>query len=569
MQRDATSSYEFGGYSLDVSRRSLTREGRAVPLTTKLFDILLLFIRNSGRVITKEELMREIWPDSFVEESNITVSVSALRKALGEGHGRGEYIRTVPKRGYVFVAGVRELSREASSLAVMPLENQSADPSLEYLSDGITESIINSLSQLPRLRVMARATVFRYKGRGVDSLTAAREMGVRAVLTGRVLQLGESLIVRAELVDVADGSQIWGEQYDRRLQDLLAVQEEIARAISEKLRLRLTSEDRERLGKRHTESNEAYRLYVKGRYFLNRFDREGGQRCVRYFSEAVEIDPAYALAYAGLADSYYRLANTYLAPVEAMPKAKAAALRAVELDATLAEARTSLGFIKMVYDWDWAGAAREFERAVELNFGSPLAHTRRGWHLALLGRFDEAVAELRVALELDPLSLFVNMYLASVLYYARRYEEAIGQCRKTLELDPNYFPAHGCLGESLSQLGDYASATAELERALAVEDNSEILGWLGRTHALAGRRGEAEAVIEELTRRARRSYVSTYPVAVVRAALGERDAAVAAVERLLDDRNEILTQFGVDPKLDALRPDPRFREVLRRVGLAS
>ncbi len=464
MSRPAKHFYEFGRFRLDPEEHLLLRNGKPVALTPKVFDILLVLIRNSGHVVEKGELMRAVWPDSFVEENNLTVNMSALRKALGTGHAERQYIETVPKRGYRFFANVREVRGESpdlveeyagarliteekssvrrdqaiTSLAVLPLVNASADPQMEYLSDGITETIINSLAQLPQLRVMARSTVFRYKGREADPQAVGHELGVGAVLTGRVSQVGESLIISMELVDVAHGWQLWGEQYNRNPADIFALQEEIAREISGKLRLRLTGEQQQRLTKRYTESTEAYQAYLRGRYHWNKYTREGLKKGTAYFQQAIDLDPGYALAYAGLADSYYRLSNLYLPPREAMPKAKAAAMKALEIEEMLAEAHASLGLVRFWYEWDWQGAEREYKRAIELNPGYAIAPLWYGLQLMALGRFDDALAEMKRAQDLDPLSLVINTNLGGTLYRARRYDQAIEQCRRTLEIDSSF-----------------------------------------------------------------------------------------------------------------------------------
>src|SRR5712692_4716749 len=416
--------YEFGTFRLDTGERLLLRKGQAVPLTPKVFDTLVALVQKSGHVVGKDELMNEVWADSFVEESNLTQNIFMLRKVLGENRDGRSYIETVPKRGYRFVASVREVMDDnddlatekhtgpgiiskataeddvLNSLAVLPLTNVSESPDAEYLSDGITESIINSLSQLPQLRVMARSTVFRYKGVEVDPRQVGQDLGVRAVLAGRVLQISDSLIVRTELVDVANGWQLWGEQYNRKLADILVLQEEISREISEKLRIKLTGEEKKRLAKRYTDDSEAYRLYLKGRYYWNKYTKEGLTKAIEYFNQSIELDRSYALAFAGLADAYYRLSNAYLPPKEAMPKARAAAMKAVDIDDTLVEAHASLGLIKMYHDWDWAGAEREYKRAIELDPRSGLGYLRYGSYLQLVGRFDEANASFERARQL-------------------------------------------------------------------------------------------------------------------------------------------------------------------------
>ena len=530
MVRRSKYSYEFGSFRIDPAERLLMRNGTPLPLTPKAFETLLILVQNSGHVLTKENLMREVWPDTYVEEANLTQNVFTLRKVLGQSVDGRQYIETVPRLGYRFAATVREVrsdgpNRSIDSLAVLPLMNASGDPSLEYLSDGLTESIINSMSQLPQLRVMARSTVFRYKSREVDAEKVGHDLRVRVVLTGRILQLGERLIIRTELVDTADGSQLWGEQYNRKPSDLLAVQEEISREISENLRIRLTGEEKERLTKRHTEDTEAYQLYLKGCYFLNKYTKEDGEKAFDYFQRAIAIDPSYSLAYVGLADYYYRVSTTYLSPREALPKAKAAALKALELDDTLAEAHTSLAYILMLYDWHWAAAEAEFKRAITLKPGYAPAHRWYGIYLVAVGRFDESLAEMERAHELDPLSLQVNVSLAAPLYFARKYDQAMEHFQKTLEMDENFWPAHYLLGWVYEERGEFRRAIAEFQKARKLDDTPMILAGLGYAFGIAGKRGAAQKILEELSALSQKMYVSPYFIAIVHAAVEKRDEA--------------------------------------------
>jgi TolB-like protein/Tfp pilus assembly protein PilF len=584
-------AYEFGPFRLIPVERRLLRDGRDVPLTPKLFDMLLLLVRRSGQLVRKEELMQEVWPDTAVQENNLTVSMSMVRKALGEGRDSVRFIETVPKSGYRFIARVREVrgggddaaerhggapaaggaTQERggviSSLAVLPLANTSNDPNLEYLSDGITETIINNLSQLPSLKVMARSTVFRYKGETSAPVEVARELGVQAVLVGRVLGVGDRLVVRVELVDAADGSQLWGEQYDRPLSDIFAVQVEIARHVSEKLRLRLTSEERKRLAKRYTDDAEAYQLYLKGRYFWNKFSKEWVEKGIEHFEQAIAVAPNYALAYAGLADSYFRLSDAYMPPKEALPKAKAAALRAIELDEELSEGHASLGLIKVYYDHDWAGAEVEYLRAIELNPNSSIAHQRYGSYLMYIERFDEAAAEYEQAHELDPLSQRINLGMAANMILMGRLEQADRQLRKTLELDPDYYPARHGLGVLRLRQGRYEESVAEFRRACQVEaDAYPTMGFMGHVYALAGDVGAAREVLRRLEELSRQTYGSPYSLAVVHVGLGEYGRALDYLERLYEERNDWVVWFKHAPELDRLHSEPRFAELLRRIG---
>jgi TolB-like protein/Tfp pilus assembly protein PilF len=441
---------------------------------------------------------------------------------------------------------------------------------LYYLSDGITESIINSLSQLPSLRVLARSTVFRYKGLDVDPLTVGREMNVRAVLTGRLIQLDDNLIIRTELVDTSNGWQLWGEQYHRKASDILSVQEEISRHISEKLRTKLSGEEEQRLAKRPTQSTAAYQTYLKGRYHWNKRTQEGIERGIEYFKEAIALDPNYALAYAGLADSYALLgAVEYaaLSPGEAMQQARGATLKALEIDDTLAEAHASLAYVR-IFDWNWPEAEREYRRSIELNPSYATAHHWYAHYLTAMGRQAEAVNEMKLARELDPLSLPVNSGMGWHYYLTRQYDEAIREYHKTLELNENFYMAHFLLGMAYEQVGRYDEALAAYERAITLSSSSPaMLAAPGHAYAMLGRAGEARTVLASLHTLSARQFVSPYHIAVIHAALGEIDQAFDWLTRACDAQSEALIWFDLDPMLDSLRPDPRFHTIIARIGL--
>ncbi|HYH87173.1 MAG TPA: tetratricopeptide repeat protein [Pyrinomonadaceae bacterium] len=462
--------------------------------------------------------------------------------------------------------------RAIDSLAVLPLANASQDPQAEYLCDGITESIINSLSQLPKLRVVPRATVFRYKGRDADPLAAGREMDVRGVLTGRLLKVGELLVVSAELVDVALDAQIWGEQFRYELADIFALQERISQEISAKMRLRLTGEEKRRLGKRHTASTEAYHLYLKGRYCLNKRATEWIRKGIEHFERAIELDPAFALAHAGLADAYAFLASSTgeQPPAEFYPKSEAAARRALELDDTLAEAHTSLGFYRLLFEWDFRGAAREFRRAIELNPNYANAHDGLSFYYKATAQHERAVRACREAQRIDPLSLFAGVSLGWAFYFARRYEEAIAQNRKALELDPRFIFAHWNTGMAQSQAGKHDEAVASLRRAVKLSGGG--LAFKAHLAYACGRAkncgDEARALIGELEGHACARYVQSYYFAVAHLGLGEHDDALEYLSRAADERSGFLAYLRVEPMFDPLRPDPRFKELEQRVGRA-
>ena len=460
--------------------------------------------------------------------------------------------------------------RSIESVAILPFVNASADPDAEYLSDGITESLINSLSQLPKLKVMSRDSVFRYKGQGNPAEAAGRDLKVQAVLTGRVTQRGDTLIISADLVEVGSNRQLWGEQYTRKLKDVLAVQEEISREISDKLQFRLTGEEQRRLIKHYTDNTEAYQLYLRGLYHSNKLTEEGLKKGVEYLRGAIDLDPAYALAYSELASSYLVLGGVlgFFSPKEFYPKAKAAALKALEIDDTLAEAHASLALIKQYFDWDRAGAEREINRALQLNPNNAAAHQTYGTVLESVGRFEEAIAERKRAAELDPLAPFRIADVGYPYYYARRYDEAIEHYRRALDLDPNFFWSYLWIGQTRVQQGRYQEALAEINRAVALAGNqTRVIATLGHAYAVAGRKGEARQVLDQLLERSKQTYVSPYYIALIYSGLGERDQAFEWLEKAYEERESYFNLFKVEPVFDGLRSDPRYLSLSTRVGL--
>jgi serine/threonine-protein kinase len=457
------------------------------------------------------------------------------------------------------------------SLAILPLANASDNPDAEYLSDGIAESIISSLSQLPRLRVMAGSTVFRYKGQEFDPRQVGHDLHVDAVLTGSLIQRGETLIIKTELVNVADGSQLWGEQYHLKFSDVLTVQEEIAKQISEKLRLKLTGEEQKRLAKQHTENTEAYRLYLLGRYYWNRRTLESLNRGIESFRQAIDNDPNYALAWAALADSYSLLGSAVggLSPRETFPTAKAAALTALKIDDALAEGHTALAMVILRYDWDWPAAEREIRRAIDLNPNYALTHQWYADYLRWMGRSNEAIAEIKRAQDLDPLSLNIKTIAGSHFYHARQYDQAIEQYLKTLEMDSNFAQAHFHLGIAFVQMARYEEGIAALKKANTLSTgNPHFVSALGHAYAVSGQRDEAMKILDRLKELAQQRYVSPHEMAILYAGLGEKEQAFVWLEKAYAERSWRLPNLKVEPRFDGLRSDPRFADLVRRVGLA-
>jgi len=643
MNEDSTHVFEFGEFRLDTSEHLLVRDGQPVPLTPKAFEMLVLLVAKSGRLVEKDELIKRLWPDSFVEESNLTHNVWTLRKALGDSQNGQRYIETVPKRGYRFTADVRELnganeelvvekrsftrivteSKEQTanvinvtptgrrlaftrrltarnvgfvifgafalglavagyrffnrassnsgpikSLAVLPFANEGESGNIEYLSDGITESLINSLSQMPNLSVKARSTVFRYKGKQVEPQQIGSELSVQAILTGRVVQRGDDLTIYLSLVDAGSGNQIWGEQYNRKLTNLVAVQSEITRDVSQKLRAQLSASNAQKLGKSYTSNSEAYQLYLKGRYEWNKHTQDDVQRAIGYFNEALKKDPNYALAYAGLSDSYGVLGNNYLPPNDAFPHARDYATKALALDDELAEAHLAMGAIELYYDRNWAEAEREMKSAQALNPNYAHACHLYADRLEIMGEFDQAQVERRCALELEPMSPMYNMASGATLYLARQNDQAINQLEKTINLEPRFVLSYPYLAQAYEQKKMYAQAIATCEQGLVqAERHPLIIAALARAYALSGERDKALKTLAELREMSRHSYVSPYLFAIVYAGLGDNDQTFAWLDKAYQDRSLFLIWLKVEPLFDSLRDDRRFQELTHRVGL--
>jgi len=491
-------------------------------------------------------------PAWWRRKSVFAIAVIGLLVLLGAG---GWFYRTSGRGGETI-----------DSVAVLPFVNASGDPNSEYLSDGITESLINSLSQLPHLKVMSRDSAFMYKGKQTSVQTVGRELGVRAVLEGRIMKSGDTLSISTELVDARDNSHIWGQQYDQKVADVIALRNEIAKEMTTALRMRLSGDDEKRMAKSYTANPEAYQDYLKGRYWWNKLNEDGLNKGIENFQQAIAKDPTYALAYSGLADCYSSLAASgVIPPKEAIPRAKEAAQKGLEIDDTLSEAHTSLAWTK-TYDWDWSGVEREFQRAIELNPSSVTAHRLYGLALVMMGRFEEAIREIKTALELDPLSLANNHALGLGFLFARQYDQAIEQYQKTLELDPNFIFAHLYIGLSYAQKSMHKEAIAELEKAVAISPgNTLLISGLGYAYAAAGRRLEAQKVLDQLTDLSKQKYVSAVFRANIYVGLGEKDKAFEWLEKAYEDHSIYLVK--VDPTFDPLRSDPRFADLLRRMNL--
>jgi DNA-binding winged helix-turn-helix (wHTH) protein/TolB-like protein/tetratricopeptide (TPR) repeat protein len=604
--------YAFGPFLLDTRERRLLRDGVAVPLTLRAFDLLQALVQNQGHLLSKDELMRRVWPDAVVEENNLTVTISALRKALDEGPTDRQYIETVPRRGYRFVADFRAVPPPAPpidaaprsralrsraltvgaivlagvatatvalwkrstsgspvrSMAVLPFRSLTNDG--EYLGLGMADALITRLSATKQLSVRSTGAVQRYAMAGLDPVVAGRELQVDAVLEGSIQTAGERLRTTVRLLYVSDGSTLWSATFDERMTDIFAVQDQVSQRVADALALQLTDAQRSLLTRRDTSDSEAYELYLRGRFFWNKRSREGFERGASYFRQAVEKDPSYALAYSGLADSHIGTAfYHYAAPQAVMPLARTAALKALEIDPSLAAAHTSLAHLSANYEWDWGESERLSRRAIALEPGYATAHQWFGIHcLAPMGRLEEAIAETRSARQLEPLSAVFNAFVGATLFFARRYDEAIEEFRRTIEIHPDFGVAHWYLGRAHLQKGRHQEALAELREAVKLSGGSPLMkGTLGVGYALAGDRAAAKATLAELETLRAESYASALDIADIHAALGDREQAFRWLDRAEAERSFHLIYLKVWPELDPLRADPRFEALILRLGL--
>ncbi len=623
--------YAFGPFLLDSRERRLLRDGQPVSLTMKAFDLLEVLAKNDGRLLRKEELLRLVWPDAVVEENNLTVTVSALRKALGEGPTDRQYIETVPRRGYRFVADLREVAAERNaratsgaaiaaltpaaeaevsqaekernrpvwaaaaalacvfvavgavwmyrprpaplapvrSLAVLPFHSLTG-PDGEYLGLGMADALITRLSSTRVLIVRSTGAVQKYVRSDVDPVAAGHELRVDAVLDGSIQSAAGRLRATVRLLRVSDGATLWAQAFDERRSDIFSLQDSISQQVADGLTLRLTDTQRTLLTRRDTDDTEAYQLYLQGRFFWNKRTREGFQRGLAFFRDAVERDHTYARAYTGLADSYIGLTYyQYERPREAMPRAKAAALKALAIAPSLAEAHVSLAHIHGNYDWDWTAAEREWRQAILLDPEYATAHQWYAVHyLTPAGRLEEALAEARRAQQLDPLSPVFNAFVGATLLFARRYDEAIEVCQKTIDLYPEFGVGHWYLGRACLQKGLFPEALAELRDAVRLSGESPLMqGTLAFAYAASGDRANARAMLAELMRLRAGHYASAVDLAMIHAALGEREEAFRWLDEAAAERAFHLVYLDVWPELDVMRPDPRFTEMVHRIGL--
>jgi TolB-like protein/DNA-binding winged helix-turn-helix (wHTH) protein/Tfp pilus assembly protein PilF len=607
-------NFEFGPFRIDTVERLLFRGEATIPLTPKVADTLLALLANAGRIVEKDDLIKVIWPDSFVDEGGLARNVSALRKALGDGAGEAQYIETIPKRGYRFVGALQpetaETGAQASpvrrkkahwllaagaalavlalvlgwwayrrarpeaqrfrSLVVLPLTNLSNDSTQDYVADGMTEGLIDALTKIEALRVISFTTAMTYKGAGKTLPRIARELNVDAVVEGSVAHSAAHVEIKVRLFDARADKQLWGETYPGDLGNVLRLQNEAAESIADKIRVKLTPVEKERLARSRPVNPAAWLDYSHGRQFWDRRTPQGIQGAIDYFGRAIRDDPKYAQAYSGLADAYALLGSTgadAMPPREAMLEAKKDAQMAVTLDRDLAEGHTSLGYVLLSYDWDPSGARREFDRAIELNPRYATAHHWFAHYWLALGQPEKALAESRQAQLLDPSSPVIDVGVGWCLYHGRRFDEAIKEYRAALEISPEFGLAHALLGMALEHSGAYAQAIEEFNKASQLGASpSFVLAGLGCAHALAGHAREARGVLDQLDAKAgRKEYVPAVSRAAIWAALGNRDRGIEWTRKAVEERSDYVVYLGTEPWADPLRADPRFQQILQEV----
>jgi len=607
---------------LDVAAGELRKSGILIKLQPQPFRVLLLLAERAGTVLTREEIQQHLWSEStFVDfEHGINFSINQIRGALADNAERPRYIETLPRRGYRFIATVeclpeivepkpsvkaagappwrsalvagllaillvgsyfawRRIRPPAPTplgrimLAVLPFQNLTGDPEQEYLTDGVTEEMITQLGRMQpeRLGVIARTSAMHYKNTQKRADEIGRELGVDYLLEGSVRRANDRVRISAQLIRVRDQTHLWAADYDRDDRDILALQSDVAKAIGRQIELKLTPEQLARFADKRQVNPECYDLYLKGRYYLNKRTEEGFKKAVEYFRQAIEKDPNYARAYAGLADSYSFLGDTTYgvrSPRETMPKAKAAAMKALELDETLAEAHTSLAAIQETFEWEWSSAEKEYKRAIELNPGYATAHHWYAVYLAQMGRLDESIAEMRRAEEDDPLSPIISENTGLMFYFARHYDQAIEQYRKAFELDPNLVIAHYDLGRAYARKGLYDEAIAEFQKAVKLSGGQPLyVAGLASAYGVAGRKAQAIKIVKELKDRSKLEYVSPYEIALVYVSLGETNHAFEWLEKAYQERSSFKDELRAAPELDGLRSDPRFDDLLKRMRL--
>lgn len=576
----------FGMFSVDLSAGELRKRGHRVRLQEQPFQVLALLLTCPGELVTREELRNRLWPAvNLVDfDHGLNIAINKLREALGDSAEKPRFVETLPRRGYRFIAALEEVQsrpdsaaaeagRRIRALAVLPFECLSSNPEEEFFADGMTDELITTLAQISALRVVSRTSVMRYKGRRKSLPEIAHELKVDVVLEGTVVRSGNRVRIAGQLIDARTDTHLWAKKYETDLQDILAVQNDVAQALAQEIKIQLTPQEQARLTLARSVNPCAYDAFLKGRYWWNKRNPEALQKGLQFFLHAIEKDPGYALAYVGIADAYTMLGSAAydaMPPREAMPKGKAAALKALELDPALGEAHVSLAQVLSAYEWDFPCAESEFKRSFELNPGYASAHHFYAVHLMGMGRQEEAIAEERRALELDSLSLTFRHNLARALHYAHRDDEAVAEEQGILEMDPTFYQAHNLLGWVFLGRGQKEEAVEKLQTALELSRGALIaLANLGHAQGAADRPAEAVKTLQRLSELSKQRYIPAYYFAIVYAGLDQKDEAFASLERAYQERSNYLLFLNVVDPMVRLRSDPRFQDLVRRIGLPS
>ena len=568
--RTSTDVIHFAGFELDRSAGELRRnDGSRIRLQEQPLQLLQILLEEPQRVVSREELQQRIWPsDTFVDfDHGINNAIKRLREALGDDAERPRYIETLPRRGYRFIGSI-ERAKPLRCIAILPLESLSRDPDQEYFAEGLTEALITTLAKIGELRVISRTSVMQYKGVHKSLPQIARELQADGILEGTVLRSGDRVRISAQLIEAQSDTHLWAESYERDLRDVFALHSEVAQAIAREIQVTLTPQEEAQFSQAKTVHPEAYEAYLKGRYHWNRRSQDGLPKAAQNFQQAIAKDATFAAAYSGLADSLSGLGVfAFVPPAEGFGKAKELALRAVQLEPSLSEAHASLAWVKFWYDFDFAGAEREFERALELNPRYATAHGWFGYCLGLMGRYEEAYTECQRAIRLEPISSAIQYHLGSVYWFAHRYDQAIEHLEKALQFDPNFVWSLGFLAFAYECKGLYERAIASIQKGVELSPRSiPYLLALAEAHALAGQREKAKDILEEVEKLSKQHYVTPYFRARVHAALGELPEALDWLETAYRERASLMAFLKVDPQFDKIRHTPRFQELLQAMN---
>ncbi len=618
-----TPPIRFGLFEFDPQSGELRKHGMKIRLHGQPVEILTMLLARPGELVTREELQHKLWPaEVFVDfDPSLNAAIKRLRAALGDSAETPRFVQTLARRGYRFIAPVDvdrsakaetpapisapsspnrsrtvrfagaavvlsaitatlylasldhpvsgySFSKPIHSLLVLPLQNLSGTSEQDYFADGMTDALNARLAGISALRVISQTSSLLYKGTHKSLSQIAREMKVDGIVEGSVLRSGNRIRINVQLVQPGIEKRIWGQTYERDIRDVLTLQSEVTRAIVDEIRVKLKPGEEARLSDVRASNPDAHVAYAKGRLYWNKRTEEGLRKAVEYFGEAIHKDPRFALAYVGLADSWVpRAWYAYLPPKEAFPQAKEAVGKALELDPDLVEAHTTLAFINLYYDWDWAGAGREFRRAIELNPNYANAHHWYAEYLSLIGQHDAAIRESERARDLDPLSSIIHTWVGSRYFFARNYDKAVEQYRNVAELDPNFVPAHLALGQAYEQKRMFPEAVWQLERAVDLSGGSPVyLASLAHAYGISGRTGDALRLVDDLKKLAKRRYVSSFDMAVAYLGLRDKDRMFASLETAFQERSPRLLFLRVEPRFDAVRSDTRFGEITDRVG---